>query len=199
MDAGARNYLQRIQDRAKTMAALIEDLLNMAQIGKKQLDINRTDLNELLRNVLAEMQPECAGRNIDWKIERLPEIECEAGLMKQVFANLLSNAVKYSRRRDVAVIEVGCFEQDGAPVVFVRDNGAGFDAQYADKLFGVFQRLHRSEEFEGTGVGLATVKRILQKHGGKIWASSEVGKGATFYFSLPARLVCEKKTAAAVV
>jgi signal transduction histidine kinase len=185
MDPGAKNYLQRIQDRAKRMAELIEDLLNMAQIGRNDLALARTDLNDLLRNVMAEMQPECDGRKIDWKISRLPEVECEPGLMKQVLTNLLGNAVKYSRRREVAVIEVGTLEQDGAPVVFVRDNGAGFDAQYADKLFGVFQRLHRSEEFEGTGVGLATVKRILQKHGGKIWATSEVDNGATFFFSLP--------------
>ena len=104
--------------------------------------------------------------------------------MKRVFTNLLTNAVKYSRQREVAVIEVGQFEQGGATVLFVRDNGAGFDTRYADKLFGVFQRLHRAEEFEGTGIGLATVKRIIQKHGGSIWATSEVNKGATFFFSL---------------
>jgi signal transduction histidine kinase len=185
MEPAARNYLQRIQDRAKRMAELIEDLLNMAQIGRKELALTVTDLNAVVRNVMAEIQPECEGRKIEWRIGNLPEAECEPGLMKQVFANLLSNSVKYSRRREVAVIEVGHFEQDGAAIVFVRDNGAGFDQQYADKLFGVFQRLHRSEEFEGTGVGLATVKRILQKHGGTIWATSEVEKGATFYFSVP--------------
>jgi signal transduction histidine kinase len=200
MNDGAKNYLQRIQDRAKTMAALIEDLLNMAQIGKKELEVKRTDLNDLVRNVLAEMQPECAGRKIEWKIDRLPEVQCEPGLMKQVFANLLSNAVKYSRRREVAVIEVRKLEEQGSTVIFVRDNGAGFNQQYADKLFGVFQRLHRAEEFEGTGVGLATVKRILQKHGGNIWATSEVDKGATFSFSLPAqRVVREEKAALAAM
>ncbi|HZQ17663.1 MAG TPA: ATP-binding protein [Terriglobales bacterium] len=184
MDAGARKYLDRIQDRAKAMAELIEGLLNMAQLGRKKLVMKRTELKYLVKRVLGEIQPECEGRKIEWQIGELPTIDCEPELMKRVFTNLLTNAAKYSRQREVAVIEVGQFEQDGATVLFVRDNGAGFDPRYADKLFGVFQRLHRAEEFEGTGIGLATVKRIIQKHGGRIWATSEVNKGATFFFSL---------------
>ena len=185
MDPGAQRYLQKIQDGTKRMGELIEDLMRMAQIGRKELMLTPTNMNSLLKSVLADVQTECAGRQIEWKINDLPITECDSGLMKQVFTNLLSNALKYSRRRDTVVIEIGSFEENDSAVFFVRDNGAGFDPQYADKLFGVFQRLHRSDEFEGTGVGLATVKRILQKHGGRVWATSELGKGAIFFFSLP--------------
>ena len=197
MDEGARKYLDRIQNRAAGMAALIEDLLNMAQVGRKELVMRPTDLNALLQSVRTELQPECEGRKIDWRIAKLPTVDCEPGLMKQVFANLLSNAIKYSRKRELAIIEIGYVEQDAAPVMFVRDNGAGFDSRYADKLFGVFQRLHPAKEFEGTGVGLATVKRILQKHGGNIWATSVVGEGATFYFSLSASAAAAQKVSVA--
>jgi signal transduction histidine kinase len=186
MDPGAAQYLKRIQAGAKNMARLIEDLLKMGQIGRQELVCLVTDLNSLLKDALLELQPECEGRQIDWHIGDLPALECDPGLMKQVFTNLLSNAVKYTRRRDLAVIEVGHTTEGDAPIIFVRDNGAGFDERYADKLFGVFQRLHRSEEFEGTGVGLSTVRRIIHKHGGEIWAKSEVDKGATFSFALTA-------------
>lgn len=194
MDAGALKYLQRIQERTQGMGRLIEDLLNMAQVGRKGLIFERTDLNLLARNVIAEIQTECGNRQIEWHVGELPILDCEARLMKQVFVNLLSNAVKYSRKREIAVIEVGHFEQDRASVLFVRDNGAGFDPRYADKLFGVFQRLHAAKDFEGTGVGLATVKRIIQKHGGSIWATSAVGEGATFFFSLSATIAASGKT-----
>ncbi len=126
------------------------------------------------------------GREIEWRIAELPYVDCDSGLMKQVFANLLSNAIKYTRPRKPAVIEIGKTTSNGQSAIFVRDNGVGFNAKYADKLFGVFQRLHRKEDFEGTGVGLATVQRILHKHGGRIWARAEVDKGATF-FVVPAR------------
>jgi chemotaxis family two-component system sensor kinase Cph1 len=143
-----------------------------------------TDLNSLLQSVLADLQTECGSRQIDWRIGELSSAKCDPGLVKQVFTNLLSNAVKYTRRREVTVIEVGQLEQEGASVIFIRDNGAGFDERYADKLFGVFQRLHRAEDFEGTGVGLSTVQRIIRNHGGEIWAKGEVDKGATFFFAL---------------
>jgi light-regulated signal transduction histidine kinase (bacteriophytochrome) len=130
------------------------------------------------------MEPDLEGRNIDWQIGDLPAVECDPGLIKQVFANLLSNAVKYTRGREVAVIEVGRLAEARGPVFFVRDNGAGFDQKYAGKLFGVFERLHSADEFEGTGVGLSTVQRIIRKHGGEIWAKAEVDKGATFFFAL---------------
>jgi light-regulated signal transduction histidine kinase (bacteriophytochrome) len=134
---------------------------------------------------VGELQREAEGRSIQWRIEPLPIVECDAGLMKLVFTNLLSNAVKYTRPRLTAVIEVGCRKGNSASALFVRDNGVGFSMKYADKLFGVFQRLHRSEDFEGTGVGLATVERILRKHGGSIRAEAAVDAGATFYFTLP--------------
>jgi len=143
-------------------------------------------LNSLLQGVLRDLAPECEQRQIEWRIGQLPVVSCDTGLMKQVFANLLSNAIKYTRRCEMAIIEVSHYASANAHVIVVRDNGAGFEQQYAHKLFGVFQRLHRVDEFEGTGVGLATVQRIVHKHGGRIWAEGEVGKGATFSFSLAA-------------
>ena len=128
--------------------------------------------------------PECSGREVEWQIGKLFSAECDPGLMKQVFVNLLSNAVKYTGKRQHAVIEVGQTMQNNERVVFVRDNGAGFDMQYVDKLFGVFQRLHKAGDFEGTGVGLAIVQRIIRKHGGRIWAEAEPDHGATFFFTL---------------
>jgi light-regulated signal transduction histidine kinase (bacteriophytochrome) len=139
-----------------------------------------------VEEVLTDIKRETKDRAIDWHIEPLPAVECDSGLMKQVFANLLSNAVKYTRPRPQAVIEVGCRRVNGHTAVFVRDNGVGFNMKYADKLFGVFQRFHRAEEFEGTGVGLATVDRIIRKHGGHIWAEAAVDRGATFYFTVAA-------------
>jgi light-regulated signal transduction histidine kinase (bacteriophytochrome) len=136
--------------------------------------------------VRRELQPDVAGREIEWRISPLPFVECDPALLKQVFANLLSNAVKFTRPRQRAVVEVGATMQDGSPVTFVRDNGVGFSMKYADKLFGIFQRLHRQEDFEGTGVGLAIVARIIHKHGGRVWAEGELNRGATFYFSLGA-------------
>lgn len=187
MEPDAQRHLSRILNGVKNMGQLIDDLLKMAQIGRKELARVVTDLNSLVQDVLGELQPELEGRQIDWRIGNLPSVECDPGLMKQVFTNLLSNAVKYTRRREIAVVEVGQLQQEGAAaVIFVRDNGAGFDEKYAGKLFGVFQRLHRAEDFEGTGVGLSTVQRIVKKHGGEIWAKGEVDRGATFFFALSA-------------
>jgi signal transduction histidine kinase len=187
MDAGAQQYLNRIQSGTKTMGQLIDDLLKLAQIGRKELACVATDLNDMVKDALADLQPECEDRQIDWRIGELSSIACDPGLVKQVFANLLSNAVKYTRKREIALIEVGQVEEEGTPVIFVRDNGAGFDERYAGKLFGVFQRLHRAEDFEGTGVGLSTVQRIVKKHGGAVWAKGEVDKGATFFLTFAAR------------
>ena len=152
----------------------------------------------MVNEVVAELKAECEGRQVEWKIGSLPFVECDPALMKQVFQNLLSNAVKFTRPRSPAIIEVGQKDQEGTPVLFVRDNGVGFNMKYSEKLFGVFQRLHRPEDFEGTGVGLATVQRIIQKHGGRIWAEAELDKGATFYFTLGASEKTELKTKAAM-
>jgi light-regulated signal transduction histidine kinase (bacteriophytochrome) len=184
LDAGAQRYMRLIREGARTMGQLVDDLLKLARIGRQELVCKPADLNSLLQTVLQNLELDAGERQIEWHIGQLPVMACDTGLMKQVFTNLLSNAVKYTRHREMAVIEVGHSASDGA--FFVRDNGAGFDRKYAHKLFGVFQRLHRAEEFEGTGVGLATVQRIIQKHGGRIWAEGEVGKGATFSFSLAA-------------
>ncbi|HEY1800023.1 MAG TPA: ATP-binding protein [Terriglobales bacterium] len=187
LEPDARHYLDRIQESARRMGQLVDDLLKMAQISRRALSSVKTDFNSLLNEVVKDLQPECAKRDIRWQIGELPSVECDPGLMKQVFMNLISNAVKYSRRRETAVIEVGLMtKEDESRVIFIRDNGAGFDQRYADKLFGVFQRLHRAEEFEGTGVGLATVQRIIKRHGGKIWALGELDKGSTFFFTLAA-------------
>jgi light-regulated signal transduction histidine kinase (bacteriophytochrome) len=130
------------------------------------------------------LKPESDGRQVEWKVSNLPFVECDPSLIKQVMQNLLSNALKYSRPRVSTLIEIGQKQENEQLVVFVRDNGVGFSMKYADKLFGVFQRLHRSEDFEGTGVGLATVQRIIHKHGGRVWAEAELDKGATFYFTI---------------
>jgi signal transduction histidine kinase len=184
MNPDALNYLNKIQNGVENMGRLIDALLKMAHVSRKPIVCGITDLNSLLKDVLADLQPELQDRRIDWRIGTLSCAECDAGLLKQVFANLVSNAVKYSRRQEAAVIEIGEIQEQGGSVIFVRDNGAGFDEKYANKLFGVFQRLHRAEDFEGTGVGLSTVQRIIKKHGGEIWAKGEVGRGATFFFTL---------------
>src|SRR5258708_10986375 len=184
MDATAQHYLKSVSGAAKNMGHMVDDLLKMGRIGRQELVSRSTKLNSLVESVLQDLQPECDARQIDWRIGELPSADCDAGLMKQVFANLLSNALKYTRLREKAFIGVRQVMSEGAPTIFIRDNGAGFDQQYAHKLFGVFQRLHRAEDFEGTGVALATVQRIVQKHGGRIWAEAEVDKGATFFFAL---------------
>ncbi len=199
LPSDAQHHLQRIQDGTRRMGQLVDDLLNLARVGRRDLSLQVSGLKSLVDEVIAELEPECTGRQIEWRIADLPFVDCDPGLMKQVFQNLLSNAIKFTRPRSQAVIEVGRKDQDGTAVVFVRDNGVGFNMKYADKLFGVFQRLHRPEDFEGTGVGLATVQRIIQKHGGgRIWAEAELDKGATFYFTLGAREKTEFKTKAAM-
>jgi PAS domain S-box-containing protein len=186
LPAEAQRYLENIRQGSRNMSQLVDDLLNLARVGRQELKRRPTALNPIVEEVKQELERETKGREIKWRIARLPVLECDAGLIKQVFTNLLSNAVKYTRPRPVAQIEVGAQDRDGEATLYVRDNGVGFSMKYADKLFGVFQRLHRQEEFEGTGVGLATVDRIVRKHGGRVWAESSLGKGATFYFTAPA-------------
>jgi len=193
----AQHHLQRIQEGTRRMGMLVDDLLNLARVGRRDLTLRVSGLKTVVDEVIAEQAPEYANRQVEWKIGDLPFVDCDPGLVKQVFQNLISNALKFTRPRPQAVIEIGQTDEQEGPVVFVRDNGVGFNMKYADKLFGVFQRLHRAEDFEGTGVGLATVQRIVQKHGGLIWAEAELEKGATFYFTLGASEKTETRSKAA--
>jgi PAS domain S-box-containing protein len=184
LDPRAQRYLGLIRGGAHTMGRMIDDLLQMARVDRRDLSRQPTDLNAVVAEVLDELRSDVADRAIEWSIEPLPIVSCDPGLIKLVFGNLLSNAVKYTRSREPAIIRVAQEPGSGPPVIVVQDNGAGFDPRYADKLFGVFQRLHRADEFEGTGIGLATVQRIIQKHGGRVWADAAVDRGATFSFTL---------------
>ncbi|MGZ3330548.1 MAG: sensor histidine kinase [Gemmatimonadaceae bacterium] len=183
-DPETAHLLRRIDERSRQMARLVDDLLHLAHIGQRQPEARRTALDSLVNEVVTNMRAEVADRDIEWRIGALPAVECDPGLMRIVFTNLLSNAVKYTRPRAKAVIEIGQTVGDAQSVIYVRDNGVGFDMKYSDKLFGVFQRLHRVNEFEGAGVGLATVHRIIRKHSGRIWADSAPDQGATFFFTL---------------
>ena len=192
LNAEAQRYLHRIQEGTRKMGQLVDELLTLARVGRQALSLQVAGLNSMVKEVIAMLQPEMEGRQVEWNISHLPFMECDPTLLKQVFQNLISNALKYSRPRSPAVIEIGQTDFDGASAIFVRDNGVGFNMKYADKLFGVFQRLHRSEDFEGTGVGLATVQRIIKKHQGRVWAEAELDKGATFYFTLGMQPESEK-------
>ncbi len=181
----ARRYLQTITDASTEMGQLIDDLLAFSRMSRIELCESCGNLDGFVQDAIKGLEMATRGRNIVWKIAPLPRAQGDPSLLKQVFANLIGNAVKYSSERDPAEIEVGCTgEEDGRLIFFVKDNGAGFDMKYADKLFGVFQRLHPVDEFEGTGIGLAIVKRIIVRHGGRTWAEGKVGDGATFYFTL---------------
>lgn len=177
-------YLDRIIHAANQMGRLVDDLLTLSRIGRKELSRRCIPLADIVAEVRRDQAADIADRTIEWKIGKLPAANCDPGMLKIVFTNLVSNAIKFTRRRPVAVIEIGACTEAEQPAVFIRDNGVGFDPKYADKLFGVFQRLHREEEFEGTGVGLATVQRIIHRHGGEIRATSEPDVGTAFYFTL---------------
>ena len=180
-----RDYLRRITTAGREMGELIDDLLDFSRTSRAEMRRIPVDLQDVLKNALQGIQPEMEGRNIVWEKGELPTVQADPTLLRQVFSNLLINAIKYSRPRNPAKIEIGCRIEPAEIVVFVRDNGVGFDMRYADKLFGVFQRLHSKEEFEGTGIGLANVRRIIARHGGRTWAEGKVDEGATFYFTLP--------------
>ena len=186
LPAEARRYLDNVAQGARQMGNLVDDLLHLAQVGRQALSVQPTSLNSLVAAAVELLRPECVDRSIEWHIGDLSNMACDRGLMKQVLVNLLSNALKYTRPRNPAVIEVGQTDLMGERVIFVRDNGVGFDMKYAGKLFGAFQRLHLASEFEGTGIGLATVERIIRKHGGRMWADAQLERGATFFFSIPA-------------
>jgi signal transduction histidine kinase len=180
----AQHYLRSVRDNAQHMGQLIDDLLTFARLSRQPLKRQRVECADLVRQVLEELGGEYAGRRVDIAIGDLPLCQADPALLKQVLVNLCTNALKFTRHREVAVIEIGCREAGGECVYFVKDNGVGFDMQYVGKLFGVFQRLHRANEFDGTGVGLAIVQRIISRHGGRVWAEAAVNQGATFYFTL---------------
>ncbi len=186
LDERSQHYMDTIADAVRRMGLLIDDLLSFSRMGRHELSTQPVDLARLVREVIRELAPEAAGRAINWRIADLPLVTGDRAMLRIVFINLIANAVKFTRSRDRAEIEIGCQStQDTDVVIFVRDNGVGFDPQYADKLFGVFQRLHRAEDFEGTGIGLANVRRVIARHGGRVWAEGEIDHGATFYFALP--------------
>lgn len=185
LSAEAERYLQVVAAASRNMGRLIDDLLAFSRMGREELREDVVDLDLLVKESIELLRPEMQGRNIVWKLAPLPAVRGDHSMIRQVFANLLGNAIKYTGPRDPAQIEVGCSgDADGRRVIYVRDNGVGFDMQYAGKLFGVFQRMHRADQFEGTGIGLANVRRIISRHGGRVWAEAEEGRGATFYFTL---------------
>jgi PAS domain S-box-containing protein len=196
LDEKGRRYVRIISDAARRMGSLIDDLLALSRIGRTAMNETAVDLGLVVDEARQELGTETEGRSIQWQIGPLPVVLGDRMLLRSVLVNLLSNAVKYTRQRQPARIEVGAEEADGEVICFVRDNGAGFDMRFADKLFGVFQRLHRVEEFEGTGIGLASVRRIIHRHGGRTWAEGAVDRGATFYFALPARRLIDERVAA---
>ncbi|MBA4385840.1 MAG: hypothetical protein C0410_13970, partial [Anaerolinea sp.] len=186
LDEKSQKYMEIISGSAKKMGMLIDDLLSFSRMGRSEMYKSKVDLAALVQDVIMEYKPEAADRDIRWKISTLPEITGDRALLRIVLVNLISNALKFTRSRKITRIEIGCENgKNNEVVIYVRDNGVGFDMKYADKLFGVFQRLHRQEDFEGTGIGLANVNRIISRHGGKTWAEAKVNQGATFYFSLP--------------
>lgn len=185
LDEKARQYLAVIVKSEQRMGALIDDLLLFSRIGRAELHKRVVPLGRLVEEVLADIRQDVQSRRITWAVGPLRDVQGDPGLLRQVLVNLLDNAVKYTRPREQAVIEIGCLPGTDETVLFVRDNGVGFDMRYAGKLFGVFQRLHNEEEFEGTGIGLANVARIVHRHGGRVWAEGALGQGATFYCAFP--------------
>jgi light-regulated signal transduction histidine kinase (bacteriophytochrome) len=180
------HYLKQIADSARQMDRLIDDLLLFCRVGQAVIQPEQIDLNQLLEQSLAQIESEVKNRRVVWTKRNLPSVQADASMIRLVLVNLLSNAIKYTRPRNPAEIEVGSRQTDAhETIVFVRDNGVGFDMRYAEKLFGVFQRLHSNSEFEGTGIGLANVRRIILRHGGRTWAEGKPDEGATFFFSLP--------------
>jgi light-regulated signal transduction histidine kinase (bacteriophytochrome) len=179
------HYLERVRAGSRQMSQLIDDLLAFSRLSRQPLNRQTVDPAALVRQILNELRVDQAEAPVEITLADLPACEADAALLKQVFVNLLSNALKYSARRPTAVIEVGCKNESGQVVYFVKDNGVGFDMQFADKLFVVFQRLHSAEDYEGTGVGLAIAHHVIARHGGHIWAEAAVDQGATFFFTLP--------------
>ncbi|HZF99923.1 MAG TPA: ATP-binding protein [Chitinophagales bacterium] len=185
LDDDARIVLDEIVSNSRKMSLLIDNLLELSRMGKKQVTLVEVNMKLLANSVVAELQQLESHRSITFTVKALPNVSGDKNLLKQVFVNLISNALKYTNKKKEAEIEIGSTCEDGECVYYVKDNGAGFDMQYYDKLFGVFQRLHSESEFEGNGVGLAIIQKIVSKHNGRVWAEGKVNEGACFYVSLP--------------
>ncbi|SPE61477.1 Cyanobacterial phytochrome A (fragment) [Verrucomicrobia bacterium] len=191
LDEKNQKYLKIVTEAAKRMGNLMDDLLVLSRVGRTTMDERPVSLARLVDDVRHELAPTMTGRSIEWHVGPLPHVRGDINLLRSAMTNLLSNAIKYTRGKAPAIIELGHHERDGEVICYVRDNGAGFDMKFVDKLFGVFQRLHLAKDFEGTGIGLASVRRVVQRHGGRTWAEGEVGRGASFYFSLPVARVAK--------
>lgn len=180
-----QHYLNSISEASTQMGNLIDNLLQFSRTGRMEMKMTMVDMNKQVQDALSILEQDISGRNIEWKITTLPIVSADHALIRQVWVNLIGNAIKYTNQRDTAIIEIGENKENNEHIFYIKDNGAGFNMEYAHKLFGVFQRLHSNEEFEGTGIGLANVRQIIKKHNGRTWAEGEINKGATFYFSLP--------------
>ena len=186
LDERSLHYMEAIADATEKMGVLIDDLLSFSRMGRQAMSLTQVDLGALVRKVIREFEPDARGRDIAWHVDNLPTVFGDTSMLRIVMANLISNALKFTRYRRQARIQIGSMPgQNSEAVIFVRDNGAGFDMAHADRLFGVFQRLHLADEFEGTGIGLANVHRIIDRHGGRTWAEGNPDQGAAFFFSLP--------------
>jgi light-regulated signal transduction histidine kinase (bacteriophytochrome) len=184
MNADGLRYLNQVEKSAGQMGQLIDDLLTFSRTGRKELHVQRVSASSVVKAALEDLKTMRENRRVDICVGELPDCDADPALLRQVWVNLLANALKYTSKRDPAVITIGCRREGETDVFFVQDNGAGFDMKYAEKLFGVFQRLHLADDYEGTGVGLAIVQRIVQRHGGRVWTEAELNRGATFYFRL---------------
>jgi light-regulated signal transduction histidine kinase (bacteriophytochrome) len=187
VDGEGTRYLKIIRDNTKRMGELIDDLLNLSRWNRREMSKRLIDVNKLVNQIISEHEAEIEKRQIELIISELPKCHADESLLTQVWVNLISNAIKYTGKTEKARIEIDYLMIDDQVTYLIRDNGAGFDMQYADKLFGVFQRMHLERDFEGTGIGLAIVQRIIQRHGGRIWADAAVNQGATFYFTITAK------------
>ncbi len=184
LDDKNQKYFSYIIESTKRMGMLIDDLLSFSRMAQSEMNLSKLNLNNIIKETILDLKDEINERNITWKISNMPEVLGDPSMLKQAYLNLISNAVKYTSHIDEPVIEIGVEAKQNEYIFSIKDNGAGFDPKYIDKLFGVFQRLHSSAEFEGTGIGLANVKRIINRHGGRVWANGQVNQGATFYFTL---------------
>jgi len=188
LDDKSQHYLEVISRATDDMGQLIDSLLSYSRVGKTIIDKTQVDLNEVIRDTISDFRPELKTRKIEWTIAELPPVYGDVTMIRHIFNNLISNALKFTRQETTAMIEIGSKpdpEKTDHIVIYIKDNGAGFDMQYTEKLFGVFQRLHSQKEYEGTGIGLANVKRMTQRHGGRVWAEGALDEGAVFYFTLP--------------